>query len=98
MPRHIYTKEDPPTGYKAISGDTGETPDTAVEVPFGITSECLHIENTGSVDISISLDGGETYFTLSAEQTVDIDVMRTSMYVQSSGTSVPFIVLVGGGL
>lgn len=101
MARYNFTKNEPPTAFKALASTvTGATPNTVTEHVFGLSadkrSESLFIRNDGTAVISISLDGGLTFFDVSVGGTVECEVARTSLHAKSASASQSFTVLVGG--
>ena len=101
MPRFYYMKNEPPTAIVAVANTvTSDTPDEATEfsfgLPAGVLSETVEITNTGTADISISLDGGNTYLlAITPGQSLEYAVARTSLHAKSASASQAFSVAVG---
>jgi hypothetical protein len=84
----VLAIRDAPGSIKAISGSTHVNPGTATEVAFGDTSAVVYIENTHATGaLSVSLDGGTTYFDLAPGDAAEDRVARTSLHVKSAATA-----------
>ncbi|MEN6370940.1 MAG: hypothetical protein ABFD64_02920 [Armatimonadota bacterium] len=80
---------DLPTSSTYFSGDTGATPNTAVEKALGGTSRAIYLKNTHSTaTLLISLDDGTTYGELlPGEAFVDEALALDSILVKSATAS-----------
>jgi len=87
----------PPTQGIALDGTTSSTPNEQTEIEFGVTSEGIYLHNTDAANaMSVSFDGGGTFFPLAAGAEISVDLARDSIIVQSASASVPYEGLVTG--
>lgn len=87
----------PPTQGVAVDGTTSSTPNEQTEIEFGVTSEGIYLHNTDVANaMSVSFDGGDSFFSLSAGDEISVDLVRTSVIIKSASASVPYLGLVTG--